>query len=117
MMSLDADFQNGLVKATPVGIIWDLLCERNPTHIEGLGGGAGTHQHIEHVQVHGDDVGDGADQVLLHAVQHQHGEVGAQAQHHLQDQEAGQGDLWGAHGVQSGLVTGNRFRKCRESTI
>lgn len=36
-----------------------------------------THQYIHHMQVHGDDVGDGADEVLLHAVEDEHSEVGA----------------------------------------
>lgn len=36
-----------------------------------------THQHIHHMQVHGDDIGNGADEVLFHAVEDQHREIGA----------------------------------------
>lgn len=43
-----------------------------------------THQHIHHMQVHGNDVGNRADEVLFHAVEDEHCEVGAQAQNYLQ---------------------------------
>lgn len=52
-----------------------------------------THQHINHMQVHGDDVGHGADEVLLHTVEDQYSEVGAQTQNDLQQQEACQRSL------------------------
>lgn len=52
-----------------------------------------THQNVKNVEVHGDYVGDGADQVLLHAVENQHGEVGAQTQDNLQQQEPSQRHL------------------------
>lgn len=53
----------------------------------------GTRQHIHHVQVHRDDVWDGADEVLFHPVEDEHSEVGAQAQNDLQKQDAGQRNL------------------------
>lgn len=45
------------------------------------------------MQVHGDDVGDGADEILLHTVKHKYCEIGAQTQSYLQKQEAGQRNL------------------------
>ena len=52
-----------------------------------------THQNVKNVEVHGNYVGDGADQVLFHAVENQHGEVGAQTQDNLQQQEPSQRHL------------------------
>lgn len=45
------------------------------------------------MQVHGNDVGNGADEILLHAVKHKYSEIGAQTQNYLQKQEAGQRNL------------------------
>lgn len=45
------------------------------------------------MQVHRDDVGNGADEVLLHAVENEHRQVGAQSQYYLYHQEAYQRDL------------------------
>lgn len=45
------------------------------------------------MQVHGDDVGNGADEILLHAVKHKYSEIGTQTQNYLQKQEAGQRNL------------------------
>lgn len=52
-----------------------------------------THQHIHHMQVHGDDVGNGADEVLFHAVEYEHSEIWAQAQNYFQKQETCQRNL------------------------
>lgn len=45
------------------------------------------------MQVHGDDVGNGADEVLFHTVEDEHGEIGAQAQNYFQKQETCQRNL------------------------
>lgn len=45
------------------------------------------------MQVHGNDVGNRADEILLHAVKHKYCEIGAQTQNYLQKQEAGQRNL------------------------
>lgn len=45
------------------------------------------------MQVHSNDVGNGADEILLHAIKHKYSEIGAQTQNYLQKQEAGQRNL------------------------
>lgn len=45
------------------------------------------------MQVHGDDVGNGADEVLFHTVEDEHSEIGAQAQNYFQKQETCQRNL------------------------
>lgn len=62
-------------------------------HHDGEGDAAHTNQHVQHMEVHRDNVADGTNEVGLHTVEGKHSEVRAQAQEDFQHEEASQGDL------------------------